>query len=48
MSFCPLPGKNRTGSDVTWSPFRVEMSTGVEINVFPPERAAVELREALG
>ena len=25
-----------------------EMSTGVEINVFPPERAAAELREALG
>jgi UDPglucose--hexose-1-phosphate uridylyltransferase len=25
-----------------------EMSTGVEINVFPPERAASELREALG
>ena len=25
-----------------------EMSTGVELNVFPPERAAAELREALG
>jgi UDPglucose--hexose-1-phosphate uridylyltransferase len=25
-----------------------EMSTGVELNVFPPERAASELREALG
>ncbi|HSD24077.1 MAG TPA: DUF4921 family protein [Solirubrobacterales bacterium] len=25
-----------------------EMSTGVELNVFPPERAARELREALG
>ena len=25
-----------------------EMSTGVELNVFPPERAAPELREALG
>src|SRR5262245_55143567 len=25
-----------------------EMSTGVELNVFPPERAAGELREALG
>ena len=25
-----------------------EMSTGVELNVFPPERAATELREALG
>jgi UDPglucose--hexose-1-phosphate uridylyltransferase len=25
-----------------------EMGTGVEINVFPPERAAAELREALG
>jgi hypothetical protein len=24
-----------------------EMSTGVELNVFPPERAAAELREAL-
>jgi hypothetical protein len=24
------------------------MSTGVEINVYPPERAAAELREALG
>jgi UDPglucose--hexose-1-phosphate uridylyltransferase len=26
----------------------LEMSTGVELNVFPPERAAAELREALG
>jgi UDPglucose--hexose-1-phosphate uridylyltransferase len=25
-----------------------EMSTGVDLNVFPPERAAAELREALG
>jgi UDPglucose--hexose-1-phosphate uridylyltransferase len=25
-----------------------EMSTGIELNVFPPERAAAELREALG
>jgi len=25
-----------------------EMSTGVELNIFPPERAAAELREALG
>jgi len=25
-----------------------ELSTGVEINIFPPERAAAELREALG
>jgi UDPglucose--hexose-1-phosphate uridylyltransferase len=25
-----------------------EMSTGVELNIFPPERAASELREALG
>ena len=25
-----------------------EMSTGVELNVYPPERAAAELREALG
>jgi UDPglucose--hexose-1-phosphate uridylyltransferase len=25
-----------------------EMSTAVELNVFPPERAASELREALG
>src|SRR3954471_2744580 len=25
-----------------------EMSTGVELNVFPPERAAAELRDALG
>jgi UDPglucose--hexose-1-phosphate uridylyltransferase len=25
-----------------------EMATGVELNVFPPERAAAELREALG
>jgi UDPglucose--hexose-1-phosphate uridylyltransferase len=25
-----------------------EMSTGVELNVFPPERAAAELRQALG
>ena len=25
-----------------------EMSTGVELNVFPPERAASELRDALG
>jgi UDPglucose--hexose-1-phosphate uridylyltransferase len=25
-----------------------EMSTGVELNVFPPERAASELRETLG
>ena len=25
-----------------------EMSTGVDINIFPPERAAAELREALG
>jgi hypothetical protein len=24
------------------------MSTGVELNIFPPERAAAELREALG
>ena len=26
----------------------LEMSTGVELNVYPPERAAAELREALG
>jgi UDPglucose--hexose-1-phosphate uridylyltransferase len=26
----------------------LEMSTGVELNAFPPERAAAELREALG
>ena len=25
-----------------------ELATGVDINVFPPERAAAELREALG
>ena len=25
-----------------------EMSTGVDLNIFPPERAAAELREALG
>jgi UDPglucose--hexose-1-phosphate uridylyltransferase len=25
-----------------------EMSTGVELNIYPPERAASELREALG
>jgi UDPglucose--hexose-1-phosphate uridylyltransferase len=25
-----------------------EMGTGVEINVYPPERAASDLREALG
>ncbi len=25
-----------------------ELSTGVDINVYPPERAAGELREALG
>jgi UDPglucose--hexose-1-phosphate uridylyltransferase len=25
-----------------------EMSTGVELNIYPPEKAAAELREALG
>jgi UDPglucose--hexose-1-phosphate uridylyltransferase len=25
-----------------------ELATGVDINVYPPERAAAELREALG
>jgi len=25
-----------------------EMSTGVELNIYPPEKAATELREALG